>query len=177
MHQSIILMGMPGCGKSYWMQALAEHWSLETIDLDLWIERNENMPIANIFKKYGEEQFRLMEHNALLVFQNKNAPWIMAAGGGTPCFFNNLEIMKELALTVYLETSLKELFSRLKNKNNRPLLEKLNDAQLKSTLQQLIKKREKFYQKASLTINTQNLTLDGLVQQIELHKKKQAPNK
>ena len=110
----IFLLGFMGSGKSYVGKQLAERIGLDFIDLDHWIEEQEGESIAHIFKTKGEIAFREKERDALHEMAAKEN-LLIACGGGTPCFFDNMEWMKKRGVVVFLQVDEGVLFSRLKN--------------------------------------------------------------
>lgn len=111
-----------GCGKSTLARALAKYTGLQFIDLDNYIERRFMANVRDIFARYGEERFRDMEHRMLLeVADFENV--IIACGGGTPCFHNNMEIINTHGTSIWLQASDSILHHRLvRGRHKRPLL-------------------------------------------------------
>ena len=142
----LFLIGFMGCGKSTSGALISQKTGKEFIDLDIYITQKHNKSIPEIFENEGEQAFRLIEHSALKEIINiKNI--IVATGGGTPCFFDNMELMSQNGITVYLKSSTKKLFERLISlKNTRPLLSGLSDEELEE--------REKYYLMSSYEINS-----------------------
>jgi len=141
----LFLIGFMGCGKSTSGALIAQKTGKEFIDLDLYISQKHNKSISEIFENNGEQAFRLIEHSALKeIIKFKNI--IVATGGGTPCFFNNMELMNQNGFTVYLNTSPEILFERLISlKNTRPLLSGLSDEELEEFIKKELADRERFY--------------------------------
>ena len=101
-HSHIFLIGMMGSGKSYWAQQLATTYNMNWIDLDSEVEKENMMSIKVIFETEGEESFRIKEKNALhKLAHHKNL--IIATGGGTPCFYNNMQWMNEHGTTIWID--------------------------------------------------------------------------
>ncbi|PZF74175.1 shikimate kinase [Taibaiella soli] len=110
----IFLIGMPGVGKTYWGKKLAEHLRMRFVDLDDFIEDREDDSILALFAQQGEEKFREMERNALhAVLADNTVPTVVACGGGTPCFFDNMDKMKEAGCVIFLRAEMDTLLSRL----------------------------------------------------------------
>src|SRR4029078_10045406 len=97
----IFLLGFMGSGKSYWGRQLSQKLLIPYFDLDEQIVNNEGASINEIFDKKGEEYFRLLEKDTLHIITESRESMIMACGGGTPCFFNNIEYMKQAGTTVW----------------------------------------------------------------------------
>lgn len=146
----LYLTGFPGCGKSYIGSRLATVFGLNFCDLDIQIEQNARMTIPEIFEKFGEDHFRNLEKEALSeVSELQNT--VIATGGGAPCFFENMEIMNETGVTVFLNVSVPVLISRLKKETEtRPLLAGKTDEELAIYIRQKLNQRLKFYEKAHL---------------------------
>ncbi|MBN8785522.1 MAG: shikimate kinase, partial [Terrimonas sp.] len=116
----IFLLGYMGTGKTYWGKLWAARHGMDFFDLDHEIERNAGMTIREMFEKHGESFFREKEKEALYQFKNKN-DFILSTGGGTPCFFDNMQWMNDNGITIYLNTSVQVLAERLtKEKDHRP---------------------------------------------------------
>lgn len=149
---NIVLIGMPGSGKSYIGKKLAKllvHFNY--VDTDEQIEQNSGLCIAEIFEKHGEKYFRELEVAAIKeISENKNQ--IISIGGGAFENQSNIDNLKKNGITFYLRASFKELFERIKNETHRPLFSQ--DFSLK-TVETMLKKREKNYLKADFVIDTE----------------------
>lgn len=162
MNSKIFLIGFMGSGKTHWGKIWAKKNRLTFFDLDKEIENNLGKSVAHIFEKKGEEYFRQMERDVLREFETKNN-FILACGGGTPCFFNNLQWMNEQGSTIYMELSPVEIFERVINETEkRPLLKKVNTSELLFFIEQKLKKREIFYHKATYIVDANALNEDSL---------------
>jgi shikimate kinase len=160
--KNIFLVGMPGSGKSTVGRLLAEKLALDFYDLDAEIEATQGKTIAEIFAEGDEELFRKVESSTLLETIANKKTFVMAAGGGTACFFDGMKIMSDSGVTVYLDTPIEVLIARTKRKQHRPLL-KANPI---SALKDLLNKREKCYAQANYRIDTRGLELQGKVEKI-----------
>lgn len=158
-HSSIFLIGMMGSGKSYWAQQLAAAYNMNWMDLDSEIEKENRMSIKEIFETEGEEGFRKKETNALHKLTHyKNI--IIATGGGTPCFHNNMQWMNEHGTTVWVDEPVSILAKRLsKEKSHRPLIKNLTDNELENFLEQKLKERKSFYSQAKFIINSKTFSI------------------
>jgi shikimate kinase len=155
-----------GCGKTTTGKKLAKKLGYNFLDLDIEIEKHEQTTIAKIFESQGEAYFRKLEHQFLTAFNCKNNT-VISCGGGTPCFYNNMEMMNNIGYTVYIQMSAEALFSRLKQaKTTRPLLHSMNDEALKHYIEDKLNERESVYQLSNISINGINLNVDELVQLI-----------
>ncbi|MGQ1945835.1 shikimate kinase [Geofilum sp. OHC36d9] len=146
--QRVFLIGFMGSGKSTVGQLLAKETGWKFLDLDHYIENQQNKTIAQIFKAHGEQEFRKKENEALKeIIQLEKV--IIATGGGTPCYYNNMDIMNKNGLTIYLQLSPEELRKRLlPARAARPLIAGKSDAELLTFIKEKIAEREPFYQKA-----------------------------
>lgn len=145
----IILIGYMGAGKTTIGKILAKDLGVPFYDLDWYIETRMRKRVKQIFDERGEEGFRIIEKNMLHeVAEFENV--VLACGGGTPCFFDNMEYMVGQGDVVYLRGTPEVLFRHLKmGKGVRPLLLGKNDEELLEYIKENVKKREEFYMKAN----------------------------
>jgi shikimate kinase len=163
----IFLIGFMGCGKTHWGKQLSEKLMLPFFDLDEKIEEHEERTVNKIFESEGEEYFRLLEKDVLHLLTENHETFVMACGGGTPCFFNNIDYLKKNGLTVWINCSFDSLYNHLaKEKEGRPLIKDLSDEQLKSYISKKFRGRRIFYQQASLILQEDEMTIDNLVKKI-----------
>lgn len=163
-------MGYMGSGKTLIASLLGGKMKLAHIDLDQHIEENEQLSIPEIFKKRGEIYFRKKEESYLTQLLQDLNPKILSLGGGTPCFGNTIELIKNAPNTnsIYLSTSYKTLTERLfKEKEKRPLISHLNS---KAALEDFIRKhlfeRSFYYRQAAIVIDTDDKTPREIVEEI-----------
>lgn len=148
----IFLIGMMGSGKSFCSKKLAKKLKIPAFDLDTIIEMTEDLSIAEIFAEEGEEYFRKEEAKILRWFGEKKA-FVLATGGGTPCFHKNMEWMNENGVTIWLNEPVNVLVDRLKpEKDHRPLVKDLSDEELASFLTNKLAERNQYYSKAKHSI-------------------------
>lgn len=143
---------MPGSGKSTIGKLLAEKLKLKFTDLDAVIEKKAQKKIVDIFNDLGELFFRNLETSALDAMIENQDKHIIACGGGTPCFNNNLEKMKISGMVVYIDASIDQLVSRVSQSSNRPLLTGVSKI---DRLHSLYEARKKFYGQAHITITNE----------------------
>jgi shikimate kinase len=144
----LFLIGFMGSGKTYWGNLWAQHTGMQFYDLDEVIEQQEGKTIAALFEEYGEEWFRKKESMVLQTFAEKNN-CIIACGGGTPCFNNNMQWMNAHGNTVYLYATPEQIASRLVTETDkRPLVKGLYAPELLSFVKSKLKEREPFYSQA-----------------------------
>lgn len=149
----IILIGYMGAGKTTVGKALAKDMGLMFYDLDWYIETRMHKTVAQIFEERGEEGFRVIEKNMLHeVAEFENV--IISCGGGTPCFFDNMEYMNQQGDTVYLQASPEVLATHLKmGKGVRPLIAGKTEEELHQFIRESLDKREPFYSQAKHIVN------------------------
>jgi shikimate kinase len=163
----IFLIGMMGSGKSYWMDKLGRRLKLPRYDLDSMIESAENRTIQQIFNESGEAHFRKMESIVLRWFGNKDE-FIVATGGGTPCFFDNMDWMNSEGITIWLDEGIDLLVERLlPEKDHRPLISQLDQKDLKSYLEKKRAEREIFYSKSKFTLSGDAISEQKLLSLIQ----------
>jgi len=145
----IYLIGFMGCGKSTIGRELADLLDYAFVDLDDYIE-SQGRSIAEIFETEGEKSFRELERDALAQLSGM-MDTVIATGGGTPCFHDNLEWMQATGMTIYLNTSSDVLFQRLKSETeHRPLLATLSDDELSNFINKKIQERSSFYDNSEI---------------------------
>ncbi len=144
----IFLIGYMGAGKTTVGKALAQDLNTEFYDLDWYIEGRMRKTVKQIFDESGEEGFRQIEHNMLHeVGEFENV--IISCGGGTPCFFDNIDFMNEMGETVYLKATPEVLYGHLKmGKSVRPLLLNKTPEEVKVFIEEQLQIREPYYSKA-----------------------------
>lgn len=145
----IFLIGYMGCGKSTLGRNLSRLTGLQFIDLDNFIETRFHSRVKDIFAERGEEGFRLIEQN-MLHEVGEFCDVIIACGGGTPCFFDNMDYMNGAGTTVLLDTSLDKLHTRLmRGRHKRPLIADKDDEELRAFIVEALAARMPHYSKAA----------------------------
>lgn len=161
----IFLIGYMGAGKTTLGKAFARAMGLTFVDLDWYIEERFHKTVSQIFTERGEEGFRELEKRMLHEasdFENV----VISVGGGTPCFFDNMEYMNQVGETVFLDVDNKVLFRRLKvAKHQRPLLANKTDEELMTFIQEALEKRLPYYTKAKYVFNGELLENRYQIQQ------------
>lgn len=156
-----------GSGKTHWGRLLSEKLGIPFFDLDEEIVGQAGKPITEIFATAGEEQFRVMESDILHQLSESNDRFIMACGGGTPCYFNNIDYMNQSGTSVWINTPLETLFSRLVHqKSKRPLIRDLSDDQLRGFISKKFSDRRMYYEQAELVVDEEPVELDKLIETI-----------
>jgi len=144
----IILIGYMGSGKTTVGKALAAELDMRFYDLDWYIEGRMRQTIAQIFSERGEEGFRKVEYN-LLHELAEFEDILISCGGGTPCFFDNIDYLNQQGDTLYLKAAPEVLYKHLKmGKTVRPLLLNKTPEEVQHFISEQLQIREPFYQKA-----------------------------
>jgi shikimate kinase len=163
----IFLIGFMGCGKTHYGRELSQKLSIPFFDLDEKIVEHSGKPIPQIFAEQGEEQFRLLEKEVLYMLTESHETFVMSTGGGTPCFYNNIDYLKKSGIVVWFNCSIDCLHQRLINeKEKRPLISTVSDEQLKAYIIKKSSTRKIFYQQADVIINEDDISLEKLVASI-----------
>ena len=149
----IILIGYMGAGKTTIGKALSKELGITFYDLDWYIESRMRKTVSEIFAERGEEGFRQIEYNMLHeVAEFEDV--IISCGGGTPCFFDNMDYLNQQGLTVYLKAEPEVLYKHLQMaKVERPLLKGKSKEELLTFIKEQLEKREPFYTKARYTLD------------------------
>lgn len=167
-HKRLYLIGMPASGKSTWGRQLALAWNWRFLDLDVAIEARTGMRIPEIFAAHGEAYFREREREALHATK-QHQQTIIATGGGTPCFFDNLEFINREGVSVFLEVPLDSLLQRLRRRgNHRPLFSEQDQEKLRRQLHEKYRLRLPYYEQAHLRIAAESFPLLRLADKIQL---------
>lgn len=155
--ERIFLIGYMGAGKTTLGRALARELNLSFVDLDWYIEERYHKTISNLFAEKGEGEFREIEKK-MLHEAGQFEDVVISTGGGTPCFFDNMEFMIQSGKAVFLETSIDILFSRLRvGMHSRPILHGKTDDELKLFIQEALAKRIEYYSQAPYIFNADRL--------------------
>jgi shikimate kinase len=165
----IALVGYMGCGKSYWGKKLANYLNWRFVDLDEWLEENKlSTSIGSYINEKGELLFRKKEREALKELADINEQIVLSTGGGTPCYYNNMDLLNANFKTLYLDCSIKLLTNRLlQQKAHRPLIAHVPDAELKEFVAKHLFERRHFYSQASSIIKADELELETLLDVIK----------
>lgn len=148
---NIYIIGYMASGKTTFGKVLAEKLNLPFIDLDLWIEDKTGTAVSEIFKLKGEDVFREIEKESLQEAAKAHPSSVIACGGGTPCFFDNMDFMNADGLTIFLETSTPVLISRLQEENSkRPLMSGKTDEEIENKVLIQLCNRLPHYMEAKL---------------------------
>jgi shikimate kinase len=161
----IFLIGFMGSGKTHWGSRLAEKMQMPFFDLDTVITQKEQKSISDIFLEKGEEYFRYLEKDVLEELVLGEERFILSLGGGTPCFFNNIEFMKKNGKVIWLNTSVDVLKQRLiRERMTRPMIKNVSEADLKSYIIRKLGERKMYYEQADLMVHEEGIQLEPLIE-------------
>ncbi len=153
----IYLIGMPGSGKTTLGKKLAQELNAEFVDLDHIIEEREQRSVTEIFREKGEDHFRMVESQLLGEWASSAKAFVMATGGGAPCFFNGIDVINRSGVSIFLNVPLSVLVEQTSNRSTRPLLQHDDEDELHAKLSAIIEKRLPVYRKARITVHSSEL--------------------
>ena len=156
----IFLLGLPGSGKSTLGKELAIALKLPFVDLDLEIERTEGASIPKIFEQKKEDYFRQAESNELKKWCARKDDFVMSTGGGTPIYFDNIEVINQSGTSIFLDVAASEIARRIINTklSERPLFAKAHPESIKDHVEFMRSHRLPFYRKAHHTLSGNETT-------------------
>lgn len=159
---NIFLIGFMGSGKSYWGKLWAAKAGMLFFDLDEMIEAEEKKSVAAIFEQDGEAYFRQRETAVLKTFtQQSNC--IIASGGGTPCFNNNMQWMNDNGITIYLSATPGDIYKRvITEQEKRPLIKDFSPEDLTAFIEKKLKERESIYSQAKIILPVSAIDADTI---------------
>jgi shikimate kinase len=165
----IVLLGYMASGKSAVGKVLANSLNIQFIDLDSYIEAQEQFSITEIFETKGEVYFRKKEGDYLKELLNLNESAIISLGGGTPCYGNNMEIIENKSTSFYLKASIDTILERLENETSqRPLVAAIGSENLKEYIAKHLFERAPYYEGANHTILVNDKNLNQIIDEILL---------
>lgn len=160
----VFLIGFMASGKSSVGKKLARKLDLPFVDLDDYIEEKYSTTIRLLMYDKGIDRFREIEKESLETLVNKNENILISTGGGTPCYFDNMELMNKSGVTIYLEVDIPTLVDRLMHsKKDRPLIWGKTRDDLTVYANDLLEKRQGDYEKAQHKVPGKNLKVETLV--------------
>jgi shikimate kinase len=163
----IVLMGFMGSGKTTLGKQLAALLGFTFIDLDRFIETEENRTISEIFERDGEVAFRRLESNALNRILN-HPNQVISIGGGAPCQPGNMDLIRGKSLSVYLKVSEPELLQRLaRSSTSRPLLSGKSESEMQSVICTLLESRESYYRQAHIIMESDAISPSMILSELE----------
>ncbi len=162
----IYLIGYMASGKSNLGRQLAEKLNVQFIDLDYLFEERYKISVLDFFEKYDEQAFRIIERS-LLAETTQIEDVVISTGGGTPCFFDNMEVIKMAGTSIYLNWELPALLARLKMvKRKRPLLKNIPAGDLEITVAAQLRDRSYFYNQADIIMAGENCDVESLLEKL-----------
>ncbi len=161
----IFLIGLAGAGKSTLGKSLADHLGYKFIDLDAEIERKEGIKIPEIFKKFGEGQFRIFERETLHQCIAVEDSFVLSTGGGTPCYHFNMDAMNEAGTTVYLDVAPGDLALRIieDGVESRPMFQSYDHVDLIHEIREMKSLREEYYEQAKIKIRDNKISVETII--------------
>ena len=161
-YKNIFLVGFMGAGKSTVGRILAERIGYRYCDADKFIETRAGTTITQIFADHGEEYFRDLESESMEALSTKEKQ-VIATGGGVVQRDRNWDAMNSGGVSIYLKAPIEVIWDRIKYSKTRPLLQVENPLE---TARELLNKRTPMYEKADLIVDTSNLTLEEVAEEI-----------
>jgi len=160
----IFLLGLPGSGKTTLGRQLAAELQFPFVDLDKEIEKTEGKPIREIFAEKKEDYFRKLESAELRKWCEKPTDFVMATGGGAPCFFDNIDIINKSGKSIFLDVPASEIVRRMSTGpiEKRPLLAAGGKDGLKDSVEFLRSNRLSYYKQASITFSGSNISVQEI---------------
>lgn len=167
MERPVFLVGFMGSGKTTWGKKIAAGLNLPFVDLDHEIVAHIGMSIPEYFSIHGEDNFRQLENSFLKKQADRKA--IISTGGGTPCYFDNMEWINKHGMSIYLYHTPKSLWSRLgqSDVNKRPVLKDLSGDELLSFIETKLAERSSFYEQADFKVEQMHTSVEEVVQLIK----------
>lgn len=161
----VVLVGLPGSGKSTFGRQLAKEMGFPFLDLDQLIEERYQLKISEIFSRHGEGTFREWESLVLQDTLKQDRAYILASGGGTPCFNDNMDLINTQSISVYLDVPLGSISRRLQTSKaqQRPLFQGLDQGELTLKLKSLLVSREYFYNQAKIKLSGEDFSAELLL--------------
>jgi shikimate kinase len=166
--KNLFLIGLPGSGKTTLGRQLAAHYGWPFLDLDVEIEKQAGRSIAALFAAKGEAGFRAVEAAVLrAALEQQPAPFVLATGGGTPCFHDNMALLKQHGFTLWLDVPVDVIVARLPATESakRPLLA-TTDGDIARRLRETLAARIRFYEHAALRCPAATAPIPEVVRQL-----------
>ena len=164
----VVLVGLPGAGKSTFGKSLSQVLGFPYYDLDQLIEDSYQMKIPEIFSLFGEGKFRDWESETLAGFLKREGSFVLATGGGTPCFNDNMDLINSQAISVYLDVPLEAITHRLSISKiqNRPMFQGLDQGEVTLKLKSLLAERDAFYNQAKIKLSGEDFSAELLLSEL-----------
>lgn len=162
----IVFVGYMYSGKTTIGKKLAQHLDYKFYDIDTEIENKIHHSVADIFKLFGEDTFRKLEQQTLKELLQKDDV-IIACGGGTPCFFDNMQQIKEKSISIYIKVDIKHIIARQKySKAERPLLSDKTEKEIRQYITESLDDRKKYYSQADIISEDFNFSIKSIVEKL-----------
>ncbi len=168
----IFLLGLPGSGKTTLGKELSKALQWPFVDLDLEIESQAGKKIKEIFSGQGEDRFREQESSELKKWCAAPTGFIMATGGGTPCFFDNMEWISRSGKSIFLDVPVREIVKRMERASllERPLLGSLPRDEVQGKIERMLIERIDFYQRATITVSGESITAEEIISKLNVRR-------
>src|SRR5690606_30899570 len=163
----IFLIGMPGSGKTTLGRQLADRLSIDFVDLDAEIEKEEGKAISEIFASSGHDYFRLVESRLLRTWAASTGSFVMSTGGGAPCFHDGITLINKYGVSIFLDCPVQVLFERVRKNRERPLLHTEDEGGILKRLETMRDERLKCYHQAKIVLT--DPSLESLLQSLRPH--------
>ena len=166
----VVLLGYMGCGKSTVGQILADNLETKFLDLDAYIEHQQQASISELFDAKGELFFRKLEAEAVQQLCSESDSLVLALGGGTPCYSDTMQFLinHPNVKTIYLNLTIKNLSDRLiREKAKRPLIANLKNENIPEFIAKHLFERSFYYNQAEITIQTDHLGIEEVIARIQ----------
>ena len=160
MRRTIVLIGMMGAGKTTTGFGLAQRLGIQFIDSDREIEKAEGLTTAEIFEKNGEEYYKEVEKKIIRKILNTTKPQVLSIGGNAYDNEDVRKMIKEKAISIFLDVDLDVLIKRVERRNNRPLLEGKDKAEI---MTQIYNDKYDIYNTTDIVVNTTYLNKDTTI--------------
>ncbi len=163
----ISLLGYMGSGKTHISKLLSEKLDVDFFETDFLIAQKNKLSIPEIFEKKGELYFRKQEREVLEELLATHHKGVISLGGGTPCYYNNMELINHNSVSIHLRTTIPVLTERLlRQKNKRPLISRLADEEVPEFIAKHLFERNEFYNRARHTVDTTAKTPEAIISEI-----------
>lgn len=172
----ISLIGYMGSGKTTIGRELAKKLKIDFMDLDELIQNDAKKSVSEFFKTSGEIKFRKTEREVLMNALNSEKDYVLAVGGGTPVYYDNMDLINENTTSIYLRANPKYLAERLiPEKSERPMIAHLKNEELPEFVAKHLFERRNFYEESNYTVDIYSKSLseisNEIIQLLNLHQK------
>lgn len=164
----VVLVGLPGSGKSTFGRHLALELKFPYLDLDHQIEEKYQLKIPEIFSTHGEGKFREWETETLAELLRRDSSFVLATGGGAPCFNDNMDLINASSISVYLDVPLESISDRLSvsKVQNRPMFQGLDQGEITLKLKSLLAERDFFYSQSKIKLSGEDFSAELLMYEL-----------